>query len=237
MLTARDLNIVIAQLAIFTPDASTFSAPKALALILGQYSHRYDGNVQALPLPEDVPQEIPRVILQSKDETHRLDISPLRVTSYWMQSSEQQVEPEDILSTSMQVLESYVQGMGTQVGRLALVLTRAFKAENPAKLIIERFCKPELQSTIFKGSENFEIHSHQQIKIENFSINSWMRCKTGLLNINNVNFKGVIVEQDWNTLAEEIEQRKFEIEEIKNYFQICAAESEASLKAYLPEDI
>ncbi|MBW4432243.1 MAG: hypothetical protein KME28_11045 [Pelatocladus maniniholoensis HA4357-MV3] len=237
MLSATDLNKAIAQLVIFTPDASAFSAPQALALILGKYSHLYNGNVQALPLPEEIPQEVPRVILQSKDGTHRLDLSPLRVTSYWMRSAETLVEPEDILSTSIEVLEHYVEGMEAQVGRLALVLTWIYKAENPAKLIVERFCKPELQTTIFNESENFEIHNHKHVNLKNFSVNSWMRCKTGLLIMNNVESKGVIVEQDVNTLIEEIQQHRFTSEEIKTYFKIAAAEAEANLQVYFPEDI
>jgi hypothetical protein len=237
MLRATDLNIAIAQLVIFTPDVSAFSTPKALALILGKYSHRYDGSVQALPLPEEIPQEVPRVILLSKDGTHRLDVSPLRVTSYWMRSGEMQAEPEDILSTSIEVLEHYVQGMEFQVGRLALVLTRVCKAENPAKLIVEKFCQPELQTTIFNDSENFEIHNHKHFELKGFSVNSWIRCKTGVLIINNVEFKGVILEQDLNTLAEELEQRRFKPEEIKSYFQVAAAEAEANLKAYFPKEV
>ncbi|MBD2776330.1 hypothetical protein [Iningainema tapete] len=165
MLRSKDLNIAIAQLVIFTPNVSAFSAPKALALILGKYSHRYDGSVQALPLPEEIPQEVPRVVLQSKDGTYRMDVSPVRVTSYWMQASEAQVKLEDILSNSMEVLKHYVEGMETQVGRLALVLTRVCKAENPAQLIVERFCKPELQTTIFNKSENFEIHNQKTIEL------------------------------------------------------------------------
>lgn len=234
MLTATDLNIAIAQLVIFTPDVSAFSAPKALALILGKYSARYDGSVQALPLPEEIPQEVPRVILQSKDGTYRMDVSPLRVTSYWMQASETQAELEDILSTSIEVLEHYVEGMETQVGRLALVLTRVCKAENPAQLIVERFCKPELQTTIFNKSENFEIHNQKSLTIQGFSVNSWIRCKTGVLVINNVAFKGVIVEQDLNTLAEQLGQRRFKNEEIKSYFQSAAVEAEANINVIFP---
>lgn len=238
MLRATDLNIAIAQLVIYTPDVSAFSAPKALAVILGKYSHQYDGSVQALPLPEEIPPEVPRVILQSKDATYRLDVSPLRVTSYYsMRDDKTQAEPEDILSNSIEVLKHYVEGMEAQVDRLALVLTRVCKAENPAKLIVERFCKPELQSTIFNKSENFEIHNHQRIEIQGFSVNSWMRCKTGALIINNVPFPGVIVEQDLNTLVEELKQRRFKPEEIKKYFQVASAETEANLKVYFPEEV
>ncbi|MBD2776329.1 hypothetical protein [Iningainema tapete] len=52
--------------------------------------------------------------------------------------------------------------------------------------------------------------------------------------INNVAFKGVVVEQDLNTLAEEIEQRRFKNEEIKSYFQSAAVEAEANINVIFP---
>ncbi|BAZ66552.1 hypothetical protein NIES4106_13040 [Fischerella sp. NIES-4106] len=55
--------------------------------------------------------------------------------------------------------------------------------------------------------------------------------------MNNVESKGVIVEQDVNTLIEEIQQHRFTSEEIKTYFKIAAAEAEANLQVYFPEDI
>lgn len=234
MLRATDLYLANFQTIIFTPDTSAFSAPKTLAIILGKYAHRYDGTVQSLPLPDDIPPEVPRVVLQSKDGTYRLDVSPRRVTSYWQRTSETQVEPEDMVSSCIEVLEHYVQGIEIQVSRLALVLTRVHSTKNPAQLLVERFCRPELQTTLFEHSENFEIHNHKSLQLKDFSINCWTRCKTAGLLVDTRPVTALIVEQDLNTLAEEVEPHRFTTEEIRNYFLLASSEAEAVLKLYFP---
>jgi hypothetical protein len=235
MLRATDFHIANFQSIIFTPDVSAFSVPKTLAAILGKYAHRYDGSVQSLPLPDDIPQEVPRVILQSKDGIYRLDVSPARVSSYWIRADEKQAEPEDIVSSCVEVLEDYVRGMEVQVSRLALVLTRVYRTENPAELLVERFCQHELQGVLFNNSENFEIHNHKRLQLKDFSVNAWIRCKTAGWVVDNSLVSGVLVEQDLNTLAEEVEQRRFTTEEISSYFQNASMEAETTLQLYFPE--
>jgi hypothetical protein len=234
MLRAKDFHIANFQSIIFTPDLSAFSVPEILATILGKYAHRYDGSVQSLPLPEDIPPEVPRVVLQSKDGTYRLDLSPARVSSYWIRADEKQAEPEDMVSSCVEVLEDYMESMGVQVSRLALVLTRVCRTENPAQLLAERFCRPELQTTLFDHSENFEIHNHKRLKLKDFSFNAWVRCKTAGLLLDSSLVSAVIVEQDLNTLIEEVEQFRFAREEIRSYFQVASTEAEDTLQVYFP---
>lgn len=236
MLKASDFFTVIFQTTIFTPDVSAFSAPKLLATILGKYAQRYNGNVQALPLPEGTPPEFPRVILQSSDGAFKLEASPARVNSFLMQPIESQVASEEgIVTSCVEVLEHYVRETEMQVNRLALVLTRVYKTENPAQLLIERFCKPELKGTIFENSENFEIHNHQQFQIKDFSINNWVRCKTATLIFPEGSVPAVVVEQDLNTLAVEIEQPRFTYEDIRSYFQQALEEAKNTLYLYFPD--
>lgn len=233
MLKAQDFSTAVYQATIFTPDTSVFSAPKLLATILGKYAHRYNGSVQALPLPENIPLEIPRVILQSSDGLFKLEASPARVNSLFMQNVESLVEPKDLFSTCFEVLEHYVENTNMQVDRLALVLTRVHETENPAQVLIERFCKSELQS-IFIHSKNFEIHNHKQSQLKEFSVNSWIRCKTATLLYSNTETTGVVVEQDLNTLARETEQRRFTSEDICIYFNQALQEAQDILQLYFP---
>lgn len=233
MLKAQDFFTAVYQATIFTPDASVFSAPKLLATILGKYAHRYNGSVQALPLPENIPLEIPRIILQSSDGLFKLEASPARVNSLFMQNVESLVEPKDLFSICFEVLEHYVENTNMQVDRLALVLTRVHKTDNPAQVLIERFCKSELQS-IFVHSENFEIHNHKQSQLKEFAVNSWIRCKTATLFFPNTETTGVVVEQDLNTLARETEQRRFTSEDICTYFNQALQEAQDILQLYFP---
>lgn len=233
MLQAQNFFTAVYQATIFTPDTSAFSAPKLLATILGKYAHRYDGSVQALPLPENIPSEIPRVILQSIDGLFKLEASPARVNSLFMQNVDSLVEPKDLFSICFEVLEHYVKNTNMQVDRLALVLTRVHKTENPAQVLIEKFCKSELKS-IFVQSENFEIHNHKQFQFKEFTVNSWIRCKTATLLSPNTETPVVVVEQDLNTLASETEQLRFASEDIRIYFDQALQEAQNILQLYFP---
>ncbi|WP_353930780.1 hypothetical protein WJM97_21330 [Okeanomitos corallinicola TIOX110] len=239
MLKATDFHLAIVQLVIFTPEVSTFSTPKALATILGEFSHIYDGDVQTTPSSDQIqiPPDFPKVILQSKDQSLRLEIAPLRITSQWAKLEQQETELQNIISQSLEVLEHYIHNLEVKVGRLGLVLIRIHQSENPSQLIIERLCKPELQNTIFKNTKNLDFRNHQRIILDNCDVNSVMTCKTGLMKINDIESQGVIVEQDLNTLAEEMEQRSFKIEDLKKYFQLAAEEAELNLKIHFPEEV
>lgn len=241
MLKAKNFQTVVLQATIFTPDisVSTFSASKALAIILGKYAQQYDGAPQALALPEGIPPEIPRIVLQSQDGTFKLEIAPQRINSFWIRTQENQGEPGNMIDSCIEVLKHYVSETDMHVGRLALIVTRAFKTEHPAKSLVEKFCKQELQTSIFSRSENFEIHNHKQYRfqgtsIENLSVNSWLRCKTGEMIADDKPVPAIILEQDLNTLVEELAQRKFTPDEIQNYFERIANEATSILELYFP---
>src|SRR5215204_5197191 len=84
MVTSAQFNFSLIQGVLFTPDPSQFSQTSILATVLGQYASLYNGPVQALSLPDDVPEEIPRLVLTSKDERFKLQASPTRIDSVWI---------------------------------------------------------------------------------------------------------------------------------------------------------
>jgi len=232
MLIASDFNLVNAQAVIFTPDYTAFSVPKFLACILGKYAGLYDGNVQTIPLPEQAPPDIPRVILQSKSETLKLQASPSRVDSL-LNNVLANKSPEEVFAACTKVLEHYTQATEAQINRLALVFTWMHKKESSARLLIERFCKPELQTTIFNKSQSFEVHSHEKTTLGDFSTNIWMRCKTAELVTGNNSKQIIAIEQDINTLEEEA-THIFTINEISKYFQTASLEMNRLLELYFP---
>lgn len=232
MLKASDFSTVNAQLTIFVPDFSGFSASNVLATVLGKYASLYDGEVQALPLPEGAPPEIPRVVLQSKDGILRLDAAPLRITFSWFAGALPVAAPGKGIPTCLEVLEHYVKSLNVQVSRLALVLNRVYKTQNSAHLISEQFCKPELQETLFKNSENFELHNHCQSELQDVPVNVWVRCKSGQLLTDSQAEPVLLIEQDINTLAENVQI--FTIEQISSYFHSALEQAETLLQSYFP---
>lgn len=234
MMKATDFNLAIFQAIIVTPDVSAFSLSKAVRNLVPKYYRRYDGLVETLSMPDEMPPDVPRFILQSKDGRYRLDASPKLVASSWRWVGETQAKPGDLVDECLDVLENYIQVMQVPVGRLGMVVTRICQAENPAQLLIEKFCRPELHDFFINQSEEFGVNHYQRLALQNFQVNLWMKYKTGRVERNDHKFKAAIVHQDFNTLEEELEERNFSLEEIRNYFHLVAQQADTVLHHYLP---
>ena len=189
-------------------------------------------------LPEEVPPEIPRVVLQSSDKTLRLEAGPARMNCHWNRPKDgESPDLSIVVARCCEVQEQYVRETSVRVGRLGLVVTRICKVENPAQMLVRRFCNAESQKESFNRSANFEIHNHKEYTPQReglaFKINSWVRCKTA--NLQGDGGPAILVEQDLNTLAAEIEQRRFDPEQIRQFSQAAAAEAEDIFRKYFPE--
>lgn len=255
MVTASQFELNSVQTVIFTRGIEKFSPSKFLASILSKYANRYNGDITALPLSPNLPPEMPMATLASSDSAWKISAAPTRVDSIWYRNlrAAEQIDQQSIISDCVQVLEHYIQTSDIQVGRLALVITRIYPTSNPAQLLIDRFCNEESKKGPFKGSETFEIHNHKRYTLAlpalNTVINSWVRCKTGQLvvenhdsdneeNISRITERVLFVEQDLNTLAKEPDSdTTYEISMIQDYFQIAGKEASNILRLYFPEEV
>lgn len=229
------LNLTSVQAAMFTPDVSQFSQSSILAKVLRHHSGLYDGEVQALPLPEGFPPDLPRIILQNKSGSLRFQASPRRMDSFW-QSIPGKADGDPF--TSVTIIERLIQDLEStiRIGRLALVVNRALVHKNPAQLLIDRFCNSEVKTQPFNHSENFEIHNHKSYKPIGFdtAINSWVRCKTGILESSKE--KILLVEQDINTTEEEAIKKQFNCTTAQQFFSMARKEIEEILSLYFPPE-
>jgi hypothetical protein len=238
MATWRDFTLDSVQTAVFTPEHSAFATGRAVATILRQFGDQFEGDMQALPMPAELPPEIPRVSLQSSDGKRRLSIGPARFDSNWSRPAD---EPwrllEDIVRECAQVPEHYVRQTGVRVGRVGLVVRRVCPEESPAQALIERFCNDSSQREPFNRSATFEIHNHKEYIPRrdgvDYLINSWVRCKSAQMAADDSPV--VLVEQDLNTLAGDMESRRFDADQIQAFYQLAAEEADAILRVYFPE--
>jgi hypothetical protein len=237
MVTWRDFTPEAVQAVLFTPGSSDFASGRAVATILPRFRERFDGEMQALPLPADVPAEIPRVTLQGSDGRWRLQMGPARVDCIWnRKSSESSTDLATIVRDCVEVLYQYVQEMSTSVGRIALVIYRVFPTDNPAQTLIKQFCNAASQREPFNRSEAFEIHNHKVYTPKqgiSDAINSWVRCKSATTVPDNRPV--ILVEQDLNSLAQELSTRRFTADEIRVFFEAASREAEDILRRYFPE--
>ena len=236
MVTSEHFRTSSIQGVLFTPDASQFSQTSILATVLGQYASVYDGRVEAWPIPDEAPAEFPRLVLQSKDGTFKLQASPGRIDSFWIaQEEDHGANP----LTCIEVLEHYLRSTkpALQIGRLALVTKRFALEDNPAQTLIERFCNAESRARPFNNSQSFEIHNHKRYMLPSYGsqINSWVRCRTGVLN-RQPQQNLISVEQDINTLKEDEVGVNFDADKVRDFFASARTETDAILRIYFPPE-
>jgi hypothetical protein len=81
---------------------------------------------------------------------------------------------------------------------------------------------------------DFEVHAAKRFDLlEGLPINSWFRCKTALMGEQRQAI--VLVEQDFNTLAEELDERDFNAEKRRQFFGRVPDEFRQVLDLYFPQ--
>jgi len=81
------------------------------------------------------------------------------------------------------------------------------------------------------------LHCHKKYKLGNkYNVNSWVRCKTGFFEPRENNQKALIVEQDINTLNEELNRLNFTDSEITTFYNIIIDEMNSIFSKYFPSE-
>jgi len=236
-LAASNFELASCQASVFTPDGG-FSAAKIVKLFYAQQEALFDANPTVLPIPEDAPIEIPRVILESASHEWKCQLSPARADVIWARTKSTQttLQPGAFFRKAGDVLIQYTDVLATRVGRVAGLVTRFAEHEEPGKFLARHFCQTRWNEKPLNRPENFELHAHKKFVLAGeFRVNSWVRNKTGVLAGEGAQKPIVLFEQDINTLAEEAADRSFQNEEIERFLVAIAAEVDVILRYYFPE--
>ena len=126
-------------------------------------------------------------------------------------------------------------------GRLAFILHSVASTKEPAKTLVEHFCQERWFSAPLNRPENFELHAHKSFQMsDEFKVNSWIRCKTGIRSASEENQLSpgiepvILVEQDINTLNETAGTTVFDAESMERFLQHAPREMQHILGLYFP---
>lgn len=234
MINATHFNVASIQCSIFTPGFS-FSPAAFLTYLLEHWGDKFDGQPLSIPLPDNAPPEIPSIVLTNKDSSLKMDVSRYRTNVSWNRTSSE-VNPDvlSVIDEMNDILRDIIKDQGVSVGRLAFILNRFAPVEDVAKMLAAHFCKEEWLTTALKQPENFELHVHERhtLGTEQFNVNSWFRVRTGRLVVDNKS--AVLVQQDINTMAEELESQHFVPEQIQTFFHEAIKLDDQVLALYFP---
>ena len=235
VITCGDFALNACQAVAFTPDEEV-SPVKLIQGFLPRWAQRFDAEPLALPVSEVLIKETPRVILEDKKGNWRCHIASSRVDLFWRKKTpgNGDVTLAVFVDETANFLVDYRDFMNARVSRLSAVVSRHAPCENPGLFLSRYFCKPEITRGPLNRPESFELHARKSyILAGKFSINSWVRSKTGILPQESGR-PTVLVEQDLNTLAEDAASAAFEEADIRSFFSAAGRELESILSIYYP---
>jgi hypothetical protein len=233
MVTAKDFGLIECQVALFTP-ALRFLPNKVLVALLEEWGEVFNGDPIVIPASPNLPPGVPRLTLMSKDSRYRIQASAARVDLFRIKDGELCL-PEH-LDWTLGVLFRYLGVTNASVNRVAAVLKRAAPLEDPAKQLASHFCREKWLHGPLNRPQEFELHAHKVFKLPNsVAINSWFRCKTVTL-VGPPEQRAALVEQDFNTLAQDAADGEFSGAEIREFFALAPPEFDKVLSMYFPEE-
>jgi len=231
MISEKEFKIFSIQYSMFTP-ALIFSMNKILGEIMNSFSKEFNGNTTSIPLPDNAPKEFPRIIFTSSDKKLKMEIALNRVNLFnFILPDEESIDEAEFFNFAITIQKKYVECCSAKIGRLALVMTKYIYNDNPGLALANHFCKERWLKEPFNRPETFNIQSHKKYKYENFNINSWVKCNSGLINNNQ---PAILIEQDINTLAEEIDKLDFNEKNAKKFLNSINKEQISILQKYFP---
>jgi hypothetical protein len=236
MISAQDFKISSCQAVLFTPDEGV-SIRKFLDTLAKNWSKRFDSDPVILPGADTAPRELPRVLLRSNGADWRCQIGPARLDVFWQKTGPDVPSPSlsEFLREASDLVSEYKRVFDVRAARLATVVARYVHHESPGLFLARHFCQDRWLKAPLNRPESFELHARKAYVMAGLcTINSWVRNKTGVVPAES-NKSIILVEQDLNTLAEEVSGRAFSEEQIRSFFSAASTELDNILFLYYPE--
>jgi hypothetical protein len=232
VITSKSFDIAECQVVLFTSGLQ-FSASRVL-IDMSQSVKLYDAEPVMLPNADEMPPEVPRIILSSRDGRHRMQASAIRCDIF-RQALPEEPGPRlsELLPACLPIIRAYKRATNAAFDRLAIVVKRIVPFEQPAKLLSEHFCKDEWLQGPLNRPQQFELHAHKVFEVPgSVYVNSWFRCKTAILNLPEQR-PGILIEQDFNTLKDI--GREYTQEDVETFFDAVVPAFDKVLDMYFPE--
>jgi len=224
---------------VFTPELTIPSSLKIANLVVSIIGKYVGEEPSILPVPQNAPPEVPRILFGSTDNKWNLNISLQRANlSYTVDpaSTEERISEKEFSSTASMFFSEYQKKLSLRVQRLGFVTERSWIGDGALNYILERFCDKDQisKNRPFYNAKRFEIHSLKKYPWKGFDINSWVRImfmpiKTG----DSETAPAILVVNDLNTLSlEEAEDENFSDGQTAEYFNEIPLELKKILRLY-----
>lgn len=236
-ITDREFLALQYQATLFTPDEEV-SGVKIASGLLPSWSKRFDADPLIIPQLGGMPREVPRIVLKNRSEDWNCEISSERINVAWRRPKVEVHVPTltQFYTEAISLLKEYVDFLKTRVGRIGAVVIRYAAHPAPGQYLSKHFCKENWLVKPLNRPEGFELHAHKRFELlKEFIVNSWVRNKSGFIFATPDSRKlAVLVEQDLNTLSEEVDKGNYTGTNIEAFFLAAAKEFDIILGLYYP---
>lgn len=204
---------------------------------LQEWSTIYDGDPISLPSSQlTPPPEFPTAFLQNRDQSLGIEMARTKINLYWKRVESDKDASIDISGVYSQLADKVAiiaEKNKVVIGRLAALRMSLGNEPTPGKVLSKQFCREEILNGPLKQVEGFELHAHKVFELyEAQNVNSWVRIKTS--GSPGPDYEHIFVEQDINTLAEEINIRNFDRANIMRFFHEASEQLNSILDEYFP---
>lgn len=162
----------------------TFNKVNIASVIMSKVNF-LDGEPTVLPLPDDAPAEIPRIVLKANNNTCQIS---LRRVDFIKEFQGEEISDIllDFITASKALSEVLLNDLGFVINRIGFVVSGYLEADTSA------FVKEYYIKETMSKANGFDLGFHFNLEISNTNFNKWVRVN------NRENILNFIV--DYNTL-------------------------------------
>lgn len=174
---SKNQNIDILNAAFFVSNVNLSDKLDIASKINSGLKDVLDGDPTILPIPDDAPFELPRIILNSKNKLFSCSISPQRI-DFVINKSKMIATSEGVLDIEAEFLKNIkplttliIKSLGWSVYRLALISQLKVKPTGGVLPFLQKM----LTDNLGKDAKELQLHSLKMMKINDFEANHWLR--------------------------------------------------------------
>lgn len=162
----------------------------------------YNGQPTILPIPQDAPSEIPRIILKNANESYVCNFSQDRV-DFTFNRKDSSGTLQDASDTFLNYLISHVEvinnNLRVPINRIGILITLVYPLkESSNKFMSENFLKEHL----FENSYDVQLGVLKKEQLAGFETNCWFRIHTMRNKKDQSDDRALLISYDVNTLPE-----------------------------------
>lgn len=200
--------------------------------VLQDWGAMFDADPVVLPMGGVLEGQFPSVIVESTTSQYRLEIADRRITIIWRRVAAQAEGIESVATELQRPLVGLLGVAQVTVGRVAIVVNWAAEDKLPVDVLARQFFREDKLGGPGGPPRNFEVHVHNKFELlASLTVNSWVRIRTG--EVIGQEHRNVFVQQDINTLAEELETRNFSPADMSAFFTAATTKMPEVLSYYV----